>query len=43
MIDRLKVSNNLSMILFVTDMHKNSVSFPVQLALMEKHNLFLNL
>ena len=40
MIDRLKVSNNLSMILFVTDMHKNSVSFPVQLALMEKHNLF---
>lgn len=40
MIDRLKVSNNLSMILFVTDIDKRSVSFPVQLALMEKHNLF---
>ena len=40
MIDRLKSSNNLSMILFVTDIDKKSVSFSVQSALMEKHNLF---
>ena len=43
MIDRLKSSNNLSMILFVTDIDKKSVSFSVQSALMEKHNLFFDL
>ncbi|CRL34760.1 hypothetical protein [Agathobacter rectalis] len=40
MIDRLKSSNNLSMILFVTDIAKKSISFSVQSSLMEKHNLF---
>ena len=40
MIDRLKTSNNLSMILFITDIEKKSVPFSVQSALMEKHNFF---
>lgn len=40
MIDRLKSSNNLNMILLITDIKKRSVSFSVQSALMEKHNLF---
>lgn len=40
MIDRLKSSNNLNMILFITDIKKRAVSFSVQSALMEKHNLF---
>ncbi len=40
MIDRLKSSNNLNMILFITDIKKRAISFSVQSALMEKHNLF---
>lgn len=40
MIDRLKSSNNLNMLLFITDIKKRAVSFSVQSALMEKHNLF---
>lgn len=40
MIERLKSSNNLNMILLITDIKKRSVSFSVQSALMEKHNLF---
>ena len=40
MIDRLKTSYNLSMIIFFTDIEKKSVSFLAQSALMKNHNLF---
>lgn len=40
MIDKLKTQNNLKMLLFITDIDKKSIPFPVQSSLMEKYNLF---
>lgn len=40
MIEKLKIQNDLKMLLFITDIDKKSIPIPIQSTLMEKYNLF---